>query len=30
MEFESGAYEYEYEIDAYTGDILKHQKDLEG
>lgn len=29
IEFESGAYEYEYEIDACTGDILKHEKDLD-
>ncbi len=27
IEFKSGGFEYEYEIDAYTGDIIKHEKE---
>ena len=29
VEFESGAYDYEYDIDAKTGKILKSKKELD-
>ncbi|MBQ7930695.1 MAG: PepSY domain-containing protein, partial [Clostridia bacterium] len=29
VEFKSGAYEYEYEIDASTGDVLKFDKEFD-
>ena len=29
IEFESGLYDYEYKIDAFTGEILKYERDLD-
>ena len=29
VDFEVGSYEYEYEIDAYSGEIVKHEKEYD-
>ena len=29
IEFKHGAYEYEYEIDALTGEVIKSEKDID-